>query len=73
MWGIPPYDLGSYPPAMGYPMGSGATSPEGVLNNFNFSSMPSNYPYTIGYTGKPSATSPWQPDGNQVAATVHIT
>ena len=64
MWGIPPYDLGSYPPSMGYPMGTSATSPGGVMNNFNFSSTPSNYPHTIGYTGKPSATSPWQPGGS---------
>ena len=63
MWGIPPYDLGSYPPTMGYPMGSTAGSP-GVMNNFNFSSTPSNYPHTIGYTGKSSATSPWQPGGS---------
>lgn len=61
MWGIPPYDLGSYPPTMGYPMGSTATSPGGVMNNFNFSSTPSNYPHTIGYTGK---SSPWQPGGS---------
>jgi len=63
MWGIPPYDLGTYPPSMPYPMGSSATSPAGVMNNFNFSQTPS-YPHTIGYTGKPSATSPWQPGGS---------
>ena len=60
MWGIPPYDLNAYPPSISYPMGSSATSPAGVMNNFNFSQTPS-YPHTIGYTGKPSATSPWQP------------
>ena len=66
MWGIPSYDLGSYPPCSNglYPMGSSATSPGGVMNDFNFSSTPSNYPHTIGYTGKPSATSPWQLGGS---------